>query len=432
MERRTWLAGAGLAAAAAGRLMGANDKVNLAIVGLGGRGRDHVQFYSTLASANISAICDVNQAAQERGVALVEKLTGKKPKVYADMRQVFDDKSIDAVSIVTPNHWHALSTIWACQAGKDVYIEKPASHNIFEGQQMVAAARKYGRMVQVGSQSRTIQHKMRAVELLRQGVIGKVYLAKGLCYKRRPSIGKKPDGPTPPGLDWDKFLGPAPMRPFNELRFAYNWHWFWDTGNGDIGNQGVHEMDYARWGLGKNELPKSVYSTGGKFVYDDDQETPNTQSATFDYGDMQVQFEVRGLLTGAEGGLPFRGGHTIGNLFFGSDGYMVVDVAGFQAYKGEKHEKVMDEPFREAKQWDSAPHMDNFLQAVKTRRRESLTAEIEQGALSAALCHMANTSYRLGRKLTMDPATMRYEADAEANRMLTREYRKPYEVPAKV
>ena len=430
MERRTWLAGAGLVAA--GKALGANDKVSLAMVGLGGRGRDHIGFYATLPSANITAICDVNQAAQERGVALVEKLTGKKPKVYSDMRQVFDDRTIDAVSIATPNHWHALSTIWACQAGKDVYIEKPASHNIYEGQQMVAAARKYGRMVQVGSQSRTTQHKVRAMKLLQEGVIGKLYLAKGLCYKRRPSIGRKPDTAVPAGVNWDQFLGPAPLRPFNELRFAYNWHWFWDTGNGDIGNQGVHEMDLARWGLGKNELPKSVISTGGKFLYDDDQETPNMQSATFDYGDVQIQFEVRGLMTGAEGGLPLREGHTIGNLFFGSEGYMAIDVGGFQVYRGEKHDKVMDESFREAKAWDSAPHMDNFLQAVKARKRESLTAEIEQGAMSAAMCHMANTSYRVGRKLTFDERTMRYVGDAEANRMLTREYRKPYVVPAQV
>ena len=219
------------------------------------------------------------------------------------MREVFDDKNVEAVSMPLPNHWHALATIWACQAGKDVYVEKPACHNIFEGQQMIEAARKYKRMVQIGSQSRSMAHKIKAMQLLHEGVIGKVYLAKGLCYKWRKSIGHKPDEPVPPGLDWDKFLGPAPMRAFNELRFHYNWHWFWDTGNGDIGNQGIHEMDIARWGLGKPGLPKSVVSTGGKYVYDDDQETPNTQIATFDYGDAELMFEVRGILTGSEGGL---------------------------------------------------------------------------------------------------------------------------------
>jgi predicted dehydrogenase len=298
---------------------------------------------------------------------------------------------------------------------------------------MVAAARKYGRMVQIGSQSRSIAHKIEAIQKLREGIIGKVYLAKGLCYKRRKSIGRKPDLATPPaGVDWDKFLGPAPMRPFNENRFAYNWHWFWDTGNGDIGNQGVHEMDIARWGLGRTDLPKSVYSWGGKFLYDDDQETPNMQTAIFDYGDAQLEFEVRGLLTPEEGRLPFRGGNTIGNIFFGSEGVLVVDVGGYQVYKGEEHQKVLDVSFKEKRQWDSAPHMANFVDAVKTRKITDLHADIEIGAGAAALCHMANISYRLGRKLAFDPAAMQFPGDAEANRMLTREYRKPYAVPEKV
>ncbi|MBL8237640.1 MAG: Gfo/Idh/MocA family oxidoreductase [Bryobacterales bacterium] len=430
MTRRTLLTAAALPAA---RVLGANDKVNLTLIGLGGRGQDHARFYSEVGAANIAGICDVNQAARERGSALVEKLTGRKPKEYSDMRQVFDDKSVDAVSMATPNHWHALGAIWACQAGKDVYCEKPASHNLFEGRQMIAAARKYGRMVQVGSQSRSIAHKIEAIKLLHDGVIGKVYLAKGLCYKRRKSIGRKPDQPAPPpGVDWDKFLGPAPMRPFNELRFAYNWHWFWDTGNGDIGNQGVHEIDIARWGLGKKELPKNVYSFGGKFVYDDDQETPNTQTAIFDYGDAQLEFEVRGLLTPEEGKLPFRGGHTIGNIFFGSEGVLVMDLMGYQVYKGENHEKVMDVRYKEKRAWDSAPHMANFIEAVKSRSVAGLHADIEIGAGAAALCHMANISYRVGRKLAFDPVAMRFTGDAEANRMITRDYRKPYVVPEKV
>ena len=176
---------------------------------------------------------------------------GEKPKGYADMRKLFDDKNVDAVSMPLPNHWHALATIWACQAGKDVYIEKPACHNVHEGRKMIEAARKYNRMVQVGSQSRSTPHKIEAIAKLHDGVIGKVYQSKGLCFKRRVSIGHKPDSPTPPGLNWDLFLGPAPMRPFNELRFKYNWHWFWDTGNGDIGNQGVHEMDLGALGAGR-------------------------------------------------------------------------------------------------------------------------------------------------------------------------------------
>ena len=430
MTRRTMLAASVLSAA---RVRGANERVNVTLVGLGGRGQDHARFYSEVPAANIAGICDVNQAARERGAALVEKLTGRKPKEYSDMRQVFDDKSVDAVSMATPNHWHALGTIWACQAGKDVYCEKPASHNIYEGRMMIAAARKYGRMVQVGSQSRSIEHKIEAIRLLHEGVIGKVYLAKGLCYKRRKSIGRKPDMPTPPpGVDWDKFLGPAPSRPFNENRFAYNWHWFWDTGNGDIGNQGVHEMDIARWGLDKSELPKSVYSFGGKFVYDDDQETPNTQTAIFDYGDAQMEFEVRGLITPEEGKLAIRGGNTVGNIFFGSDGVLVMDLMGYQVYKGDAQAKVMDVRYKESRAWDSAPHMANFVEAVKSRKTADLHAEIEIGAGAAALCHMANISYRLGRKLAFDSRAMRFTGDAEANRMITREYRKPYVVPEHV
>ncbi|MBI1787274.1 MAG: Gfo/Idh/MocA family oxidoreductase [Acidobacteria bacterium] len=428
--RRTLLQGAALTALSRSRIWGANERINMVIVGVGGRGTGHVREYLRLPECQVAAICDVNQAAQERAVAIVEKDKGHKPKVYTDMREAFADKDIDAVSIATPNHWHVLASLWAVQAGKDVYVEKPVSHNVFEARQLLAAARKYNRMVQVGHQSRSIEHKRRAMELLQQGVIGKVYMSKGLCYKRRPSIGRKPDGPVPPGINWDLFLGPAPMRAFNENRFKYNWHWFWDTGNGDIGNQGVHEMDVAFWGLGKNAMPKSVVSTGGKYVYDDDQETPNTQLATFDYGDAELVFEVRGLVTGEEGGLKVRGNNVVGNLFYGSEGFMAVDGAGFQVYKGEKREQVMDE--KSAGRGDTSPHMANFLAAVKSRRHRDLHADIEIAQHSASLCHLANISYRLGRKLAFDPSRWQFAGDREADKMLTREYRKPYVVPEKV
>ncbi|MGH9627815.1 MAG: Gfo/Idh/MocA family protein, partial [Bryobacteraceae bacterium] len=372
IQRRTFLMSMAASASAASTAWGANERINLAIIGVGGRGTDHIKEYSNLPGCRVAAVCDIDSGHLERAETLVLKVTGSKPKTYRDMRQVFDDKDIDAVSIVTPNHWHALSTIWACQAGKDVYSEKPASHNIWEGRKMVEAARKYKRMVQIGSQSRSIAHKQEAMKLLHDGIIGKVYMAKGLCFKRRKSIGKTPEEPVPPGVDWDLFLGPAPKRPFTKNRFHYNWHWFWDTGNGDIGNQGVHEMDIARWGLNKPGLPTGVFSTGGKFVYDDDQETPNTQIATYDYGDAQLVFEVRGLITGAEGNLPHDGPHTIGNLFFGSDGYMAVDVNGYQVYLGEKRELAKDVKFKEKKKWDTGPHMENFLAAVRSRKHTDL------------------------------------------------------------
>src|SRR6185295_19291838 len=268
MERRTFLVGSAMALP----MMGANEKVNVAVVGVGGRGSAHVREYLKIPGARVAALCDVNTAATERNEQVVLKANGSKPKVYGDLRKLYEDKEIDAVIIATPNHWHALATIWACQAGKDVYVEKPASYNPFEGERMVAAARKYNRVVQGGMQRRSVAHKKRAVELLRSGAIGDVYMARGLCYKRRKSIGHKPDSPVPPSVDWDLFLGPAPMRPYNENRRVYNWHWFWDTGNGDIGNQGIHELDYARWGLNKTGNPKTVFSGGGKFVHDDDQE----------------------------------------------------------------------------------------------------------------------------------------------------------------
>ncbi len=431
--RRSFLhAGAAAAIATQARpILGANDRVNMAVIGLGGRGNNHMDGYVKISTCQVVALCDANQAALERGQAKIEKAGTAKPKGYEDMRKLFEDKSVDAVSFATPNHWHALGSIWAMQAGKDVYCEKPASHNIFEGQQMIAAARKYKRMCQIGSQSRSIVHKVRAMQLLKDGVIGKVYMGKGLCFKRRKSIGHVADAPTPAGLNWDLFLGPAPMRPYNELRFKYNWHWFWDTGNGDIGNQGVHEMDILLWGLGKTSLPKTTFSTGGKLVYDDDQETPNTQMVTFDWGDGTVgQFEVRGLLTGPEGGLAKRGANTIGNLFFGSDGWMSVDGAGFQVYKGENDEKVMDEKKSDT---DTVPHMENFLEAVRTRKSETLHAEIEIGARAAALCHLGNISYRVGRKLTLqDPSGRTFVGDSEANGLATRRYRAPYVVPENV
>jgi predicted dehydrogenase len=430
-SRRGFLRSAGLTWAAGrfSRVLGANERVHVAVIGVGGRGRSQLREYASIKNCRITGVCDVDQASLERAVALAQTLTGEKPRAYIDMRDAFADKEIDAVSMPLPNHWHALATIWACQAGKDVYVEKPACHNIFEGIKMVEAARKYQRMVQVGSQSRSVAHKQRAIQLLRQGVIGDIYLSKGLCFKRRKSIGHKPDGPVPPGVAWDNFLGPAPMRPFNELRFHYNWHWFWDTGNGDIGNQGVHEMDVARWGLNANGFPTSVVSTGGKFTYDDDQETPNTQLATFDYEGRQLVFEVRGLPTGGEGDFKNRGGNYIGNLFYGTEGWMAVDGDGFRVYKGESQEKIMEESGSDG---GAAVHMENFFQAVRSRNYKDLNADIEIGVTSAALCHLANISYRTGRKLAFDPASMNFGNDEQANRMLSREYRRPYVVPDKV
>ena len=425
----------GAAAAVATRsfpILGANDTVNLAVVGVGGRGRGHLGYFADVPGTRLAAICDVNQEARERAAAIVRKSEGNAPKEYSDMRKLFEDKDVQAVSVATPNHWHALTTIWACQAGKDVYVEKPASHNVFEGDQMVRAARKYKRMVQVGSQSRSIGHKRKAMAMLREGVIGEVYMARGLCFRRRHSIGHTPEEPVPPGLDWNLFLGPAPMRPYSKNRFAYNWHWFWDTGNGDIGNQGVHEMDICRWGLGEYGKPSSISSSGGKYVWEDDQETPNTQQSHFQFERSEIVFDVRNLSSPSEGGSALRGSNYVGNIFFGDQGYLVVDPYGFRIYMGDDREKTHEEKPHEERIWDPRPHMANFIDAVRSRNQYSLNADIQVGAAAADLCHLANISYRCGQWLHTDRETGQFVGNGVANEMLTRRYRPPYVVPTRV
>ena len=427
MTRRSFYVGAA-AALSASRVFGANDRIRVGIVGLGGRGSDHQNSYMRIPEAQITGLCDVNQPARERAQARITKAGGAKALEFGDMREMFASSSIDAVSIATPNHWHALASIWACEAGKDVYVEKPACHNIHEGFRMVEVARKTQRMVQVGMQSRSTPFKIKAIQLAQSGAIGKLYAAKGLCFKRRKTIGKAPIEPVPAGLDWSMFLGPAQMKEYSKTRFAYNWHWFWDTGNGDIGNQGVHEMDVCRWALGDIGFPKTAVSTGGKFVYDDDQETPNTQLASLGFGGREITFEVRGLLTGPEAGLPvMKGDNTVGNIFFGSEGWMWVGGDGFQVYKGESSEKTMDEKVRENED-GTVLHMKNFLAACRSRNYKELHADVEIGATSAAFCHLANISYRVGRLLHWDDASKHFENDSAADAMLTRNYRAPYVV----
>jgi predicted dehydrogenase len=459
--RRIFLGAA--TAAAATRVWGANDRINVAIVGIGGRGSGHLNIYSRLPEAKVTGLVDVNQAARERAQATLVKNTSEKAKEYSDMREAFADPNIDAVSIATPNHWHALASIWAMKAGKDVYCEKPACYNIYEGQRMIEVRQQTNKMLQIGSQHRSMPFKIRGMEALHGGAIGDVYLAKGLCFKRRVSIGHKPDTPTPPGLDWELFLGPAPLRPFNELRFAYNWHWFWDTGNGDIGNQGVHEMGITRWGLGDPQWPKSAVAMGGKYGPPDDQETPNTLLASYDFGgNKEMMFEVRGNLTGGEGmALPPRRGRggrgapapaaaagapagappmadpvgaasnalniTVGNLFYGTNGWMSMNDGGYQIYKGESGELVEDV---KAERGDDPTklHMQNFLAACRSRNFGDLHDPITNAYYSAGMCHLANISYRTGHKLNIE-AGPKFTADPAANKLITREvYRKPYVV----
>src|SRR5690348_2912123 len=285
MNRRNFFVSTAAAAAASSAVFGSpNDTIRVATIGLRGRGKDHIKEITGQPNVELVALCDVDKKILDDRAASLEKQTGKKPQIFTDYRKLLEDKSIDAISIATPNHWHTLMTIQGCQAGKDVYVEKPCSHNIFEAKQIVAAARKYNRMVQQGSQSRSSVALKEAVQKMREGELGDLYMARGLCFKWRDTIKRTPVEPVPAGVHYDLWLGPAPLHAFTRNRFHYNWHWFWDYGNGDLGNQGIHEMDIARWGLGV-KFPVKVSAIGGHFMFDDDQETPNTMTATFEFND---------------------------------------------------------------------------------------------------------------------------------------------------
>jgi predicted dehydrogenase len=453
------------------RKVGANDRINVAIMGIRGRGQAHLDEFLKLKETNVVALCDVDSRTFAGSIKKIEGKGGKTPRCEQDIRRILEDKNIDVISIATTNHWHALGTIWAVQAGKDVYVEKPVSHNVSEGRRMVEFARKYNKIVQTGTQSRSSGGIRAAMEYMHSGKLGKVTLARALCYKPRGSIGQAGgEQPVPAEIDYDLWLGPAPKKPLTRKNLHYDWHWMWDYGNGDLGNQGIHQMDLARWGLNKGTLPNSVQSLGGRFAYVDDGETPNTQLVFMDYGDSQLIFEVRGLATepllGAKVGNIFYG--TEGTIVFGDGGAVLLSKAGekLEAFKGHGED-----------------HFANFIKAVQSRDVNDLAADIEQGHLSSALCHIGNISYRLGkpepfnpktkafgdnkeayeslarmeehlaknrdtatgqsltpatmkyqlgRKLTVEPKTESFVGDQEANAQLTRPYRAPFVVPAKV
>lgn len=416
-----------------------NDTVRVAVIGIRSRGMDHCRALSQISNVRIATLCDIDQRLLPGAVAEVEKLTGYKPATETEYRKVLEDPDIDAVTIATPNHWHALQTIWACQAGKDVYVEKPVSHTILEGRKMVAAARKYNRVVQTGTQARSTVSTRAAIRFLNGGGLGDIYMAKGLCLKPRGSIGHVKDGGIPEGVDWNTFLGPAPYRPFNENRFHYKWHWFWDTGNGDFGNQGIHQADIGRWALDKSKHPVRIQGFSNFFVWDSDQETPNIQHLEFEYEDGSIlQFEVRGLGTNDEGGI------RIGDLVFGSKGWMNIaseDVGGCQAYmsdirlqpsgyssyKEEKGPSFTDE-YTETSD-AVVNHFTNFINCVRSRNWQDLNADILEGHLSSSLCHLGNIACRLKRPLRFDPDGERFLGDAEADSYLTKNYRSPFLLP---
>jgi predicted dehydrogenase len=428
MARSAAAAGYGLAARGS-----VNDRVRVACVGIRGQGAVHIQEYLKLPNVEIAALCDVDESVLAQRLRDIAAAGARRPATFTDVRRLIEDRSIDAISIATPNHWHALLGIWACQSGKDAYVEKPCSHNIFEARQLLAAARKYDRIVQHGSNNRSRISVQQAVREIRDGTIGDVYMARGLCYKLRDTIGHTPDVPVPPGVHYDLWLGPARQRPFSRNRFHYNWHWNWEYGNGDIGNQGIHQLDLARWGLGV-KYPKRVSCIGGHFMFDDDQETPNTLVASFEFQEngrkRMLNFEVRHWYTNHEArvGEKNPSPSTIGNIFYGSKGYLAIDggqVTGYRTFMGRQQQEIQGSS-------EGGNHWANFIQAVRSRKRAELNADIEEGYYSVILLHLANISYRLGRTLEFDEATFTCNSDPEATAMFTQQYRHPFVVSQNV
>jgi predicted dehydrogenase len=398
----------------------------------------------------VKTLCDTDELLFEPASKIVTQKTGVKPLTEWDIHKVLDDKDIHAVSIVTPNHWHALATIWACQAGKHVYVEKPASHNIWEGRKMVEAARKYNLRVQVGLNNRSSANVIEAIRFLHDGGIGEVFMARALCFKARDSYGIAKNSLPPATFHYDLWLGPAPYRPYNAKRSHYCWHWYWDTGNGDTGNTGPHQLDLARWGMNKNEHPVSVYSVGGiyglhqeegprtpgKMVYGGvetygrdktSQETPNTQTAVLKYRDgKMLEFECRGRYTNHEG----SEGQPVGNIFYGTEGWLEISGSTWKAFRGRERK-----PFAGSKEGGRRRDGNlwaNFVGAIRSGKNEDLQCDINEGFYSTTLPHLANISYRLGRMLEFMGDDERFANDPEADTMLTRAYRNPYVVPDKV
>ncbi len=442
-----------------GRVLGANDRVVTASIGIRGQGNSLKRGFARLKNVEIKTLCDIdaNLAPSRINDERLADVATFKPGFAQDFRRALDDKDIDAVVIATPNHWHALATIWALQAGKHVYVEKPSSHTVWEGRKMVEATARYGKIVQVGTMNRSRPAVRDAIKFIHEGGLGKIYMARGLCYKPRPAIGKYPDGPMTPGekyaltttstsyepaydqqylskVDYDLWLGPAPKAAFNRNHFHYNWHWHWNYGNGDSGNQGPHQFDIARWGLKKQEHPLKIRSTGGYFGDEASQETPNLQTSQFEYADgLVLEFGTRGGFTNDEGSV------RIGNLFYGTKGWLWIEEAGKtgQSYFGPKNEKGPGADTRDPNEGPTGlttteyPHYQNFVDAIRANDPKMLTCDVLEGHLSSSLPHLGNAAYRTGRQLTFDGKAEKFVNDKEADKYLNRDngYRKGFEIP---
>jgi len=420
LNRRTFLgAGGALALASrAARSDSPGERIRLGIAGLRSRGTELARAFAKQPGVEIVALCDVDPATFSAPIKAVEAASGKAPRTESDFRKLLDSKEIDALVVATPDHWHALMAVMACQAGKDVYVEKPVSHNVVEGRRIVEAARKYGRVVQAGTQRRSTGYVRDAIDHLRSGALGKVGMARAWILKPRPSIGHGQVGPVPPGVDYAMWQGPAPDRPFMANRFHYNWHWFWNWGTGELGNNGIHGVDVARWGLDV-DAPLAVTSGGGKFVFDDDQEVPDTQIVTWEYPGTCIVWEHR--MWSAR---PKLEGAGFGVAFYGEKGTLLVDDKGWRVEDGPK-----DAPSGPPAD-GLADHLANFLDCTRTRKAPN--AAIEIGHASTRLCHLGNVAHRVGRKIRFDAATETITGDPEATALLSREYGPRFEMPSQV
>jgi len=452
-----------------------NEKISVAFIGVNGRGQDHIKGLAGRSDVEVRYVCDADEEVGQARAAGIAKTTGGKPPQFVkDMRKVFEDPSVDVITTATPNHWHALTAIWAMQAGKDVYVEKPVSHNVWEGRQAVNASRKYGRICQTGTQSRSSPSLAEAVKWVQEGNLGAIQYAIGTCYKPRKSIGKL-DKPLeiPKEIDYDLWCGPAAKVDLYRPKLHYDWHWDYNTGNGDLGNQGIHQMDIARWFLGEQELSPEIISFGGRLGYVDAGDTPNTQVILHNYAKAPLIFEVRGLPKSKEfqekgwgENMDKYRGSGVGVIVQCEKGYLVIpSYSSVTAYGPDD---------KEIKTWKGgADHYENFLKAVRSRKPEDLNADILQGHLSSALCHTGNISYQLGKKATpheiaqglkgnevlansfdrmvehlaangvpvdqpiltrgeqlhMDGKAETFSGKEAASHRLSREYRKPYVVP---
>jgi predicted dehydrogenase len=459
------------------RIRGANEDIRVAVIGFNSRGTEHIRGFRALSKKGVRlvALCDVDQKVLEREKAALSK-EGIEVAGYTDARKMFESADIDAVSIATPNHWHSLMAIWAIQAGKDVYVEKPVSHNVWEGRQLVLAARKHNAIVQTGTQCRSNPGLQEAIAWVQAGNLGKIKLARGLCYKPRASIGKVTE-PTvvPDSIDYDLWCGPSPKTPLMRKKLHYDWHWQFQTGNGDLGNQGIHQMDIARWALGERAVSPRVFSVGGRFGYEDDGNTPNTQFVYHGYEKAPLIFEVRGLPRSKDLMAKSWGEKEMTD-YRGSKIGVVVDCEhGYLVIPSYDSATAYDTEGKEIRKWkESADHFANFIAGVRSRKSSDLNADIEEGHLSSALCHTGNVSYQLGQSLApaairerlkdnseaaetfgrlaehlaadevdlektpaklgaflaMRPSTERFVNNPKADRLLTREYRKGFEVPS--